>query len=125
MAVKKKYPQGAPKEHGSGNIYIDAALEALQQAKKEDSSFSYLILLHDNEKHGLELNGDVSTLASTLANIAKNQRAVLKFINIAHYARKMDIIKEERKDILEALDKSERLVEEWIEELKKNKNKSL
>ena len=120
MAIKKKYPKGTPKQHGSGNIYLDAALEALQQARDEDSSLSYLVLIHDEEKHGMEMNGSISTLAHSLSSMAKQNKDVEKLINIASFDLKMADVKLKR-SLLEVLDNSERLLEQYIEELKEKK----
>jgi hypothetical protein len=123
MAIIQNDPEIAQKEHKAGNIYLDAALEALRQAKKEDSGLSYLVLIHDEKKHGIEMNGSISALAHSLSSFAKDRKDVTKLINIASYDLKMERIK--RDNILDILDRSEELLDKWIEELeiKKKGNK--
>lgn len=115
MAIKKKYP----KEHGSDNIYIDAAVEAMQQAREEDPDLSYMILVHDKEKHGIEMLGDCSALASSLACMARQNSDVMKMLCMAAFANKMAARKAGRDDILELLNKSEKLMDGYLDELKR------
>lgn len=120
MAIIKNDPEITKKEHKTGNIYLDAALEALRQAKKEDSGLSYLVLIHDEKKHGMEMNGSISVLAHSLSSFAKDWKDVTKLINIASYDLKMADVRLKR-SFLEVLDNGERLLEQYIEELKEKK----
>ena len=48
-----------PKKHGSNNIYIDAAVEALQQAKKENGKLSYMLVVVDGDDCGISTHDNV------------------------------------------------------------------
>lgn len=60
-----------PKKHGSNNIYIDAAVEALQQARKENGKLSYMLVVVDGDDCGVSTHGNVFDLACAIAYLAK------------------------------------------------------
>ena len=58
-----------PKVHSSGNIYMDAAIEALHQARKEDKEIAYLPITSKGDKCG---NIGEGTNAELIEAIATN-----------------------------------------------------
>ena len=125
MSVKKKYPKAEPKKHGSNNIYIDAALEAMAQARKENEGLSYMIVTYDSKSKicGVEMNGDVCGVAATLAHFAKKDKMLHELVTLLTYGTKED--KDKGTSVLdnffEALTKGEKLIDGYLDELKKNR----
>lgn len=119
--IKKKYPQAKePKQHGSKNIYVDAAIEAMQQASEEDERFSYLIVVDDKPKGlcGVVMRGDVCGMAATLAHFAENDKNLENLIQLAGCD-----ISAAWKDFGDFLDKSEKRMDDYLEELRRNRPK--
>lgn len=71
-----------PKQHGSNNIYIDAAVEALQQARKENSKFSYMLVAVDGDDCGVSTHGNVFDLACAIAYHAKQDNGMLSVVKV-------------------------------------------
>ena len=69
-----------PKKHGSNNIYIDAAVEALQQAKKENDKLSYMLVVVDGDDCGVSTHGNVFDLACAIAYHAKQNNDMLSVV---------------------------------------------
>lgn len=96
-----------PKVYSSGNIYMDAAIEALHQARKEDKEIAYLLITSKGDKCGNI--GEGKNLEITTA-IATN---ILEDENFSSLIKRAIIISELHKNpkkimdsFLEALDKS-------------------
>ena len=123
MSVKKKYPKAEPKKHGSNNIYIDAALEAMAQAREENEGLSYMIVTYDNNNCGVEMNGDVCGVAATLAHFAKQDKGLHELVTLLTYGTK--VIENKGTSVIdnffEALTKGEKLIDGYLDELKKNR----
>jgi hypothetical protein len=121
MSVKKKYPKAEPKKHGSNNIYIDAALEAMAQAREENEGLSYMIVTYDNKRCGVEMNGDVCGVAATLAHFAKKDKMLHELVTLLKYGTKEDKGTSSLDNFFEALTKGEKLIDGYLDELKKNR----
>ena len=121
MSDKKKYPKAEPKKHGSNNIYIDAALEAMTQAREENPKLSYLLLVHDNETCGVEMNGDVCGVAAALAHFANKDKMLHELVTRLKYGTKEDKGASALDNFSEALTKGEKLIDSYLDELKKNR----
>jgi hypothetical protein len=121
MSVKKKYPKAEPKKHGSNNIYIDAALEAMAQAREENEGLSYMIVTYDNDICGVEMNGDVCGVAATLAHFAKKDKMLHELVTLLKYGTKEDKGTSSLDNFFEALTKGEKLIDGYLDELKKNR----
>lgn len=123
MTIRKKYPKAEPKKHGSNNIYIDAALEAMAQAREENEGLSYMIVTYDNKRCGVEMNGDVCGVAATLAHFAKTDKMLHKLVTLLTYGT--EVVEGKGTSALdnffEALAKGERLIDGYLDELKKNR----
>lgn len=96
-----------PKVHSSGNIYMDAAIEALHQARKEDKEIAYLLISSKGDKCG---NIGEGTNMELISAIATN---ILEDENFFFLIKKAIIMSELHKNpkkimdhFLEALDKS-------------------
>ena len=66
-----------PKKHGSNNIYIDAAVEALQQARKENGKLSYMLVVVNGDDCGVCTHGNVFDIACAIAYHAKQNNDML------------------------------------------------
>lgn len=121
MAIKKKYTKPEPKKHGSNNIYIDAALEAMTQAREENPKLSYLLLVHDNETCGVEMQGDVCSLSAALSYFAKKDKMLHELVTLLKYGMKEDKGTSVIDNFFEALTKGEKLIDGYLDELKKNR----
>lgn len=121
MAIKKKYTKPEPKQHGSNNIYIDAALEAMTQAREENPKLSYLLLVHDNGTCGVEMQGNVCVVAAALAHFAKQDKGLHAVVTLLKYGMKEDKGTSVIDNFFEALTKSEKLIDGYLDELKKNR----
>jgi hypothetical protein len=123
MSIKKKYPKAEPKKHGSNNIYIDAALEAMTQAREENPKLSYLLLVHDIETCGVEMQGDVCGVAAALAHFAKKEKMLHELVTLLKYGTKEGKNKgtSALDNFFEALTKGEKLIDGYLDELKKNR----
>lgn len=123
MAIRKKYTKPEPKQHGSNNIYIDAALEAMTQAREENEGLSYMIVTYDNKRCGVEMNGDVCGVAATLAHFAKKDKMLHELVTLLTYGTK--VVEDKGTSVLdnffEALSKGEKLIDGYLDELKKNR----
>lgn len=123
MAVKKKYPKAEPKKHGSNNIYIDAAIEAMTQAREENPKLSYLLLVHDNGTCGVEMAGDVCSLSAALSHFSKKDKMLHKLVTLLTYGTKVveDKGTSALDNFFEALTKGEKLIDGYLDELKKSR----
>lgn len=123
MAIRKKYTKPEPKQHGSNNIYIDAALEAMTQAREENPKLSYLLLVHDNETCGVEMAGDVCSLSAALSHFSKTDKMLHELVTLLTYGTK--VVENKGTSVLdnffEALTKGEKLIDGYLDELKKNR----
>ena len=57
-----------PKIHGSGSMYVDAAIEALKQERANDKEFSYLLITNKRDKCGQIAGGKKIDLCSAIAS---------------------------------------------------------
>ena len=60
------------KVHGSGSMYVDAAIEALIQARKEEEDFSYLLITNRGDKCGQMAGGKLVDICSAIASQMDN-----------------------------------------------------
>ena len=102
--IRKKYAN-KPKTHGSGNMYIDAAVEALQQAHKEDDRVCSLLVFNDEINSAVGLEGELPKIASSLTTLARKDKDIAKMLIMAYhgYMFKMDSNKpltKEQQDII-------------------------
>lgn len=127
MSVKKKYPKAEPKKHGSNNIYIDAALEAMTQAREENEGLSYMIVTYDSKSKicGVQMNGDVCGVAATLAHFARKDKMLHELVTLLRYGTKVVEDKDKGTSVIdnffEALTKGEKVIDGYRDELKKNR----
>jgi septum formation inhibitor-activating ATPase MinD len=123
MSIKKKYPKAEPKKHGSNNIYIDAALEAMAQAREENEGLSYMIVVHAPETCGVQMAGDVCGVAATLAHFAKKEKKLHELVTLLKYGTEVVEDKETSAldNFLKELKKGEKLIDGYLDELMKNR----
>lgn len=63
--IKKKYD----KKKGTNNMYLDAAIEALEQACKEDKELSHFLLLAKDGKMIVSHSGEEMELSKAMAHV--------------------------------------------------------
>ena len=69
-----------PKVHGSGSMFVDAAIEALKQEGQDKENFSYLLLATDgNEMYSMG-DGNKRDICSAIATNMKNDSKFEDFI---------------------------------------------
>jgi hypothetical protein len=56
------------KVHGSGSMFVDAAIEALKQERANDKEFSYLLITNKGNKCGQMAGGKKIDLCSAIAS---------------------------------------------------------
>ena len=101
------------KQHGSKNIWIDSAIEALMQAREEDKSLSVMLVLHADDKCGVLFNGEESHVAAALVHFAKQEEPIAKIMQFATTTLRLD----KHNDFGDFLDK----MEDYLDELRKNR----
>ena len=57
-----------PKVHGSGSMFVDAAIEALKQERANDKEFSYLLITNKGNNCGQMAGGKKIDLCSAIAS---------------------------------------------------------
>lgn len=80
-----------PKVHGSGSIFVDAAIEALRQEKANDKEFSYLLITNKGNNCGLTAGGrkmDLSCAIASRMDIDEDFEALIKKAVILHEVHK-------------------------------------
>ena len=97
------------KQHGSNNIYIDAALEAMTQAREENPKLSYLLLVHDNETCGMEMAGNLCFLSAALYHFSKKDarlRLIMRLAAEVMFGTKPNLFPDSLEDYLDELRKN-------------------
>lgn len=56
-----------PKVHGSGSMFVDAAIEALQQEREKDKEFSFMLITNRKDKCGRTIDGQKTDLMYAIA----------------------------------------------------------
>lgn len=61
------------KVHGSGSMYVDAAIEALRQERKNNQNFSYMLITSDEKHFAREGTGREDDIIKAIAeNMGKH-----------------------------------------------------
>lgn len=95
------------KVHSSGNIYMDAAIEALHQARKEDKEIAYLLITSKGDKCGNIGEGKNKEIMSAIAtNILEDENFSFLIKNAIIMTELHKNPKKIMDHFLEALDKS-------------------
>jgi len=69
-----------PKVRDTGSMFLDAAFEALEQEKKDNDSFSYLLLTTDGHKMWSMGDGIEKDIIASVASGMKKDSALQKII---------------------------------------------
>ena len=80
-----------PKVHGSGSMFVDAAIEALKQEKANDKEFSYLLITNKRDKCGLTAGGlkmDLCCAIASRMDFDEDFEALIKKAVILHECHK-------------------------------------
>ena len=80
-----------PKVHGSGSMYVDAAIEALQQEKKEHEDFSFILIATNGDRVSFAGEG---TPRDIVGAIATNMKTSERFANMVKKAVAINIMDE-------------------------------
>lgn len=98
------------KVHGSGSIYIDAAIEALRQERKNNQNFSYMLITSDEKHFAREGTGSKEEITKAIAaNMGKHP-------DFAEIIRRAVILYEFEKD-------PAKMLEAMLETFKREKQK--
>ena len=68
MAEEKK-----PNRYGTGNIYLDAAIDALKQSSEKDKNINFVLLIGKGKHIYMTRNADSNTLAGLFAQSAQDK----------------------------------------------------
>lgn len=79
----RKKPRTDRDKANTGNIYLDAAIEALKEARKQDESFNFALFTGYGNQAGFMCEGDVARLASYMSQLAKEHEVVRDLIYLA------------------------------------------
>ena len=107
------------KVHGSGSMYVDAAIEALIQARKEEEYFSYLLITNRGDKCGQMAGGKLVDICSAIASQMDNDEYFEALI------KKAVMIFECHKNPKEMLNKFMGIIDKAIKESKENPSDAL
>jgi hypothetical protein len=80
-----------PKVHGSGSMFVDAAIEALKQEKANDKEFSYLLITNNGTKCGQSAGGIKGDMCCAIASQMDNNEdfeALIKKAVMLHECHK-------------------------------------
>lgn len=103
-----------PKEHGSGDIYLDAAIEALQQARKENKEIAYLLITSKGDKCGNVGGGKIGELISAIAS------NILEDEELSFLIKRAIIVSECHKNPKKIMDHFLEALDKQIEKAKEN-----
>ena len=108
-----------PKVHGSGSMFVDAAIEALKQERANDKEFSYLLITNKGTKCGQMAGGKLVDICSAIASQMDNDEYFEALI------KKAVMIFECHKNPKEMLNKFMGIIDKAIKESKENPSDAL
>ena len=73
-----------PQKQNSGNIYMDAAIEALRQNAENDDTFSYLLITNSKKSSpAISQKGERELLANAIADLIAENHEFDKLIHVS------------------------------------------
>lgn len=121
----RKKPRTNPDKANTGNIYLDAAIEALKEARKQDESLNFALFTGYGDQAGCMCEGSVARLAAYMSQLAKEHEDVRDLIDFADKGVKMlDGGEDFMNDLMETVKAARDDVEKMNNELKKLLNES-
>ena len=73
-----------PQKQNSGNIYMDAAIEALRQHAENDDTFSYLLITNSKKSSpAISQKGERELLANAIADLIAENQEFDKLIHVS------------------------------------------
>lgn len=73
-----------PQKQNSGNIYMDAAIEALRQNAENDETFSYLLITNSKKSSpAISQKGERELLANAIADLIAENHEFDKLIHVS------------------------------------------
>ena len=79
-----------PKVHGSGSMYVDATIEALQQEKKEHEDFSFVLIAARGDMVSFAGEGAPPAIVGAIATNMKSSEQFAKMVKKAVAINIMD-----------------------------------
>lgn len=121
----RKKPRTNPDKANTGNIYLDAAIEALKEARKRDESLNFALFTGYGDQAGFMCEGNVARLATYMSQLAMEHEDVRDLIYFADRGVKMlDEGEDYMNDLIETVKAARNDVEKMNNELKKLLNES-
>ena len=116
----RKKPRTDLDKANTGNIYLDAAIEALKEARKQDESLNFALFTGYGNQAGCMCEGNVARLAAYMSQLAKEHEDVRDLIYFANKGVKMlDEGEDFMEDLIETVKTARNDVEKMNNELKK------
>ena len=73
-----------PQKQNTGNIYMDAAIEALRQNAENDDTFSYLLITNSKKSSpAISQKGEKELLANAIADLIAENQEFDKLIHVS------------------------------------------
>lgn len=121
----RKKPRTNPDKANTGNIYLDAAIEALKEARKQDESLNFALFTGYGNQAGCICEGDVARLAAYMSQLAKEHEDMRDLIHFADRGVKiLDGGEDFMNDLIDTVKAARNDVEKMNNELKKLLNES-
>ena len=79
-----------PKVHGSGSMFVDAAIEALLQEKKEHEDFSFILIATNGDRVSFAGEGAPPAIVRAIATNMKSSEQFAKMVKKAVAINIMD-----------------------------------
>ena len=121
----RKKPRTDLDKANTGNIYLDAAIEALKEARKQDERLNFALFTGYGNQAGCMCEGNVARLAAYMSQLAKEHENVRDLIYFANKGVKMlDEGEDFMNDLIETVKAARDDVEKMNNELKNLLNES-
>lgn len=121
----RKKPRTNPDKANTGNIYLDAAIEALHKAHEEDKDFNYALFTESVTEGSCMSEGSVPRITATMSKIASEHEDVRELFDLTHDGIAiLDKGENFLQDLIETVNAARNDVEKMNNELKKLLNES-
>ena len=105
----RKKPRTNPDKANTGNIYLDAAIEALRKAHEEDKDFNYALFTESVTEGRCMSEGSVPRLAASMSKMASEHEDIRELFDLTYNG-------------IAILDKGESFLQDMVETVKAARN---
>lgn len=105
----RKKPRTNPDKANTGNIYLDAAIEALRKVHEDDNKFSFALFTEDATQVMCMSEGSVPRIAAAMSKIASEHEDIRELFDLTYSG-------------IAILDKGESFLQEMVETVKAARN---